>query len=394
MPESSVYLDNNATTPMDERVLTAMLPYFGEKFGNAASASHAYGWEAKAGVDNARETTAKLIGAANPESIIFTSGTTESNNFALKGVVRGRKAPVHVISQVTEHECVLEALKDLARDGHEFTLVGVDGEGRVNTDEFRHAFRPNTALVSIMWANNEIGTIQNVAELLAITREHKGVLFHTDCAQAVGKIPVDVAKVDVDFLSFSGHKIYGPKGVGALYVAPRLPKIPIRPLLNGGGHEFGLRSGTLNVPGIVGLAKALELCVAELTEERARQTALRDHLIRHLLQELDLTVLNGHKTERLPGNVSLTIAGVPADELILAVPEIAISSGAACSSGGTEPSYVMQAIGRTREEAKSTVRLSLGRFTTDADVETAIRALVRATTAIRKNSIAYQMMTR
>lgn len=382
-----IYLDNNATTPVDERVFAAMVPYFIEKFGNPASAGHSYGWEAKAAVENARETIAAGLGAKNPESFIFTSGTTESNNFAIKGVAAASKRPIHVISQVTEHECVLESLKSIQADGHDVTLVGVDGEGKVRLDEFRKAFRSNTALVSIMWANNEIGTLQNIPELLASTREHKDVLFHTDAAQAVGKVAVDLGKADVDLLSFSAHKIYGPKGIGALYVAPRLPKIPLKPQLHGGGHEFGLRSGTLNVPAIVGLSKALELCSSEMKEESGRQSILRDHLIKHLLRELDFCLLNGHPTDRLPGNVSFTIAGVTADDVILAVPEIAISSGAACSSGGTEPSYVIQALGRTREEAKSTVRLSLGRFTTEEEIETAIRVLVRAVTMLRKKSI-------
>jgi cysteine desulfurase len=271
------------------------------------------------------------------------------------------------------------------------TLVGVDGDGKVLLDEFRKAFRPNTALVSIMWANNEIGTLQNISELLAITREHEGVLFHTDAAQAIGKVAVDLGKIDVDLLSFSAHKIYGPKGIGVLYIASRLPKIPLQPLFHGGGHEFGWRAGTLNVPALIGLAKALELCASEMKEEGARQAALRNHLVRHLLHELDFCFLNGHPTDRLPANASFTITGVAADELILAVPEIAISSGAACSSGGTEPSYVIQALGRTHEDAKSTVRLSLGRFTTAEEIETAICAIVRAVTMLRKKSIAYQM---
>jgi cysteine desulfurase len=383
-----IYLDNNATTPVDERVVAAMMPYFTEKFGNAASASHSYGWEAKAAVENAREMIAALLGAKNPESLIFTSGTTESNNLTIKGVAAASKKRIHVISQVTEHESVLESLKAIQTDGHDITLVGVDSDGKVCLDEFRKAFRPNTALVSMMWANNEIGTLQNIPELLAITREHEGVLFHTDAAQAVGKVAVDLGKVDVDFLSFSAHKIYGPKGIGALYVAPRLPKIPLKPLFHGGGHEFGLRSGTLNVPAVVGLAKALEICISEIKEEGERQSTLREHLIQHLLRELDDCFLNGHATDRLAGNASFTVTGVAADELILSVPEIAISSGAACSSGGTEPSHVIQALGRTREEAKSTVRLSLGRFTTAAEIETTIRVLIRAVTMLRKKQSA------
>lgn len=386
-----IYLDYNATTPLDPRVLDAMRPFLTDKFGNAAS-SHFYGWEAKAAVDAARAKIADLIGAAEPESVIFTSGTTESNNLAIKGLLTASPEKYRVISQRTEHECVIGALEDMRRFGHEVYSVAVDAGGRVNPASLKKALRPETALVSVMWANNEVGTLQDVAELVRVTRENSKALFHTDAAQAVGKIPVNVADADVDFLSFSAHKIYGPKGVGALYVAPRSPKIRLHPQLHGGGHEFGLRSGTLNVPGIVGFAKALELCAAELKTEAARQEKLRDRLVRELLSRSDLSRLNGPVSGRLPNNANVCFAGTPAGDVIAKLISVAVSSGAACSSGGTEPSHVLQALGLTREEASWSLRFSVGRFTTEADVDVAIDAVLDAVAKVRDVSPAYQMM--
>lgn len=390
MPRT-IYLDNNATTPVDPRVVAAMQPYYTEVFGNAAS-GHVYGWQAKAVVEKARAEIAAMIGAPKPDAIIFTSGATESNNLALQGTILPHKQSVHIISQTTEHSSVLETLKALTAAGHEVTFVGVDAEGRVNMSEFAAAFRPNTTLVSVMAANNEIGTLQNIAELVKITRRHPGVLFHCDGAQAVGKISLDVTKLDVDLLSFSAHKIYGPKGIGALYVAPRRPKILLRPLLYGGGHEGGVRSGTLNVPAILGFAAALKICVSEMIVETSRQIALRDYFVKNILAALDFTFLNGSLTERLPNNVNLCFEGVSADELMLALPELAVASGAACSSGGTEPSHVIQALGKTREQAKSSLRVSLGRFTTEQEVEKAMKIIVAAVKKLREKSLVYEMM--
>lgn len=387
-----VYLDNNATTPLDPRVLAAMQPYFTDMFGNAAS-SHFYGWEAKAAVDAARAQIAGGIGARDPKSVIFTSGTTESNNLAIKGLCLASREKLHVVSQKTEHECVIGALEDMKRFGHDVTWLDVDAGGRVKPEDVRKALRPETALVSVMWANNEVGTIQEIQELARVTHERPGVLFHADAAQAVGKIPVDVKAADVDLMGFSAHKIYGPKGIGALYVAPRSPKIRLHPLLHGGGHEYGLRSGTLNVPGIVGFAKALELCLAELESETVRQEKLRDRLVHGLLSRTDLSRLNGPASGRLPNNANVCFAGTPSGDVIAKLASaVAVSSGAACSSGGTEPSHVLQAMGLTREEATWSLRLSVGRFTTEAQIDAAIDAIIKAVEAVRSGSPAYQML--
>lgn len=395
MNSRPIYLDYNATTPVDSRVLEAMLPYFTEKFGNPSSAGHAYGWEAKAAVDVCREQIVQSLGGCDPESLIFTSSTTESNNLVIKGIAQVATKAIHIISQKTEHSCILESLKEIERQGHEVTLVDVDEFGKIKIDEFKKAFQKNTALVSVMWANNEIGTIQNISELLKITREHDGVLFHTDAAQAVGKIPINLQETDVDLMSFAAHKMYGPKGVGALYIAKRNPKIRMQAQLHGGGHEFGLRSGTLNVPGIVGFAKALELCLHEMKEESKRQIQMRDQMIETLTSELDHVFLNGHPIERLPNNINLCIEGLNADEIMMALPNLAFSSGAACSfgsSGSTEPSFVIQALGQSKEQAKSSLRISLGRMTTEEEILKATRELINTVQQLRKNSLSYQML--
>jgi cysteine desulfurase len=388
-----LYLDHHATTPLDPRVSEAMQPYLTTEFGNPAS-THAYGWAAEEAVKKARQQLAQLIGSDDEKSLVFTSGTTESNNGVLKGVVEasGLKC-AHVITQATEHSSILAPCQWLKSKGHEITVLPVDSSGSVNSSNLVKAFKKNTVLVSIMHANHEIGTIQSIRELCALTHEHQGVLFHTDAAQSVGKIPVNVTALDVDFLSFSAHKTYGPKGVGALYVRSTA-RAHLKPFLHGGGQEEGLRSGTLNVPGIVGFAKALELCLANLDKEMKRQTKLRDHFIKRITGFIDHVVLNGHPTERLPGNINLSFQYLDAGQLMLALPKLAVSSGSACAAGSTEPSAVLLALGRSAEDAKSSLRLGLGRGTRDLDGEETIEAIVLAVQKLRKNSLSYQMATK
>lgn len=387
-----IYLDHNSTTPLDPKVLEAMQPYLTTEFGNPAS-PHAYGWAAEDAIKKAREQIAKLIGAKDEKSIIFTSGTTEANNWVLKGVVdaSGLKC-AHVITQATEHASILAPCEWLKSKGHEITILPVDSTGMMNPEALVKAFKKNTVLVSLMHANNEVGTIQNIHDLCALTHERKGILFHTDAAQSVGKIPVKVTDLDVDFLSFSAHKIYGPKGMGALYVRP-MARGHLKPMLQGGGHEDGLRSGTLNVPGIVGFAKALEICLQDLDKEMKRQIKLRDYMIKRLKLLIDRVTLNGHPTERLPGNINLCFHHLEAGQLMLALPRLAVSSGSACASGSTEPSSVLLALGQSVEDAKSSLRIGLGRGTRDLDVEEAIEAIVLAVQKLRKNSLSYQMAT-
>lgn len=381
-----IYLDYNSTTPMDPRVLEAMKPYFLEKFGNESSRSHLYGWEAHEAVDLARETIARAIGAVDKHSILFTSGATESNNLAIKGIVKASAdKPAHVITQKTEHKCILESCEQLRREGHEVTFLEVDAEGFVDPKAVMQAARQNTLLCSIMFSNNEIGTIQPVAEIARLCYE-RGILFHTDAVQAVGKIPVNVAADGIDLLSLSGHKIYGPKGIGALYVAPRKPPIRLSPILQGGGHERDFRSGTLNVAGIVGLAKALALCMTGLEEEAKRLTALRDFLIDRIQERIPGALLNGPRKNRLPNNVNFSFEGIRSDDLLLKMPEIAVSTGSACSSGDPEPSYVIAAISKDKDEdrVRSSVRIGLGRWTSRNDVEKAAECLVRAVSELRE----------
>lgn len=388
-----IYLDYNATTPVDPQVLEAMLPYFTEKFGNAASLAHAYGIEANYAVDQARQGILRAIGAEPKEdSLIFTSGATESNNLVIKGLALLDTAKkIHVISQKTEHKCVLESLEVIQKWGHAVTLLDVDPEGKVNPDDLQKALRPETALVSIMQANNEIGTIQDIKRLAKITHENSGALFHTDAAQTLGKIPVDVKALDVDLMTFSAHKLYGPKGIGVLYVAPRKPRIRLFPLLHGGGHEFGLRSGTLNVPAIVGFARAVELCLKEMPVEMRRLSALRNQIIIDLKSRLEFVHLNGDPRERLPNNINLCLEYIDADELMTKLTSVAVASGAACSSGSTEPSYVIQSLGRSRDYAKSCVRISLGRYTSEEEIKVAVEEIVERVGELRKKSLLYQM---
>ncbi len=385
-----IYLDHNSTTPVAPEVLEAMLPYFSEKFGNAASSSHTYGWEANVAVEMARENIAKNLGAPHKESIIFTSGATESNNLALKGLAEGANKKIHIITQKTEHKCILDSCEWLENQGHEVTYLDVDEEGFVSPDDVRRAIRSNTLLCSIMYANNEIGTIQPIQEIATICHE-QGIWLHSDAAQAVGHSPVNVKTEGIDLLSFSAHKIYGPKGIGALYVNQSNPPIPLKTLLHGGGHERGLRSGTLNVPGIVGMAKALELCVKNLSEEQKRLTALRNHFIKNIQQRIQHVTVNGSLTHRLAHNASLTFNGMNAEQIILDMKNIACSTGSACSSGSTEPSYVIKALGHTNEYILSTLRFGLGRHTTKEELDTTVDKLVKTVEKLRSQSITYQM---
>lgn len=342
-----------------------MVPYFCERFGNASSRNHAYGWEAEEAVENARAQVARLLGA-KPREIVFTSGATESDNLAIQGVLGNASKTPHIVTVVTEHRAVLDTCRALEKAGRaRVTYVPVDRQGVVDPDDVRRAIDRDTVLVSVMLANNEIGTIAPLAEIGRITRE-RGVLLHTDAAQAVGKIPVRVDSLGVDLLSLSAHKMYGPKGVGALYVRAG---VRLRPLVYGGGHERGLRSGTLNVPGIVGLGAASELCAAEMQAEAERVSALRDRLFRRLLEALDDVFLNGHPTARLPGNLNVGFRYVEGESLLLALDDVAVSSGAACSSATLEPSHVLRAIGLDEELAQSSLRFGLGRFNTEEDVD-------------------------
>ena len=371
-----IYLDNNATTPLDERVLGAMLPYLREHFGNPASSTHAFGWTAGAAVDLAREELAASVGAS-PEEILFTGGATESDNMALFGLLRPHD---HLVTAATEHEAILETAHYLERGGVRVTILPVDGHGVVSPDALQGAIKPDTALVSIMLANNETGTLQPIRELAEVSHEF-GVPFHTDAAQALCKIPVDVEELAVDLMSLSAHKCYGPKGVGALYVRRRpasgVRRVRPEPLLHGGGQERGLRSGTLNVPGIVGLGRAASLGAAALPEEAARISNLRNTLLEHLRSGIPDVRLNGHPTERLPGTLNVSFPGLDVGELLGALPDVAASAGSACASSNSEPSHVLKAMG-LEDASAAAVRFSLGRFTTPDEIERTAALVVRA----------------
>ena len=377
-----IYLDYHATTPVDPRVLDAMLPYFTERFGNAASRQHAYGWEAHDAVDTARAQVASLVGASTGE-IVFTSGASESNNLAIKGAACSRRDKGnHLITVATEHKSVLDSFKSLQSDGFDVTCLGVDREGFVDLDALRSAITDKTVLVSVMAANNEIGTIQPLAEIGAITTE-RGVLFHTDAAQAAGKVPIDVRAMNIDLLSLTGHKYYGPKGAGALFVRRRKPRVELACQIHGGGHENGLRSGTLNVPGIVGLGAAAELCRTEMSAENARLGALRDRLLDLLKRELDGLHVNGPLGDRrLRHNLHVSFAGVEGERLLMALGDLAVSTGSACSSGSQAASHVLEAIGATAQ-AGASIRFGLGRPTTDAEVDTAAARVVKVVRSLR-----------
>ncbi len=373
-----IYLDHQATTPVDPRVLEAMLPYFREDFGNASSSTHLFGWRAEAAVEDARERIATHLGAS-PAEIIFTSGATESNNLAIQGVMGARsKAPCGVVTLQTEHPSVLEACRAQTANGHRELRLPVDADGLVSPDDVEAAIgEQTTALVSICAANSEIGVLQPVAEIARRCRE-SGVLFHTDAAQAVGKIPLRVDETEIDLLSLSGHKIYGPKGVGALFVRGRRPRIKLRPLVAGGGQERGLRSGTLAVPLIVGLARALDLCVEEQAEEARRLRELRDLLRERVEAAFPEVLVNGHPTRRLPGNLNLTFPGLDVERLLLALHDLALSTGSACSSSSGEPSHVLLALGRGEKLARASLRFGLGRGTTPEDIDYAAGRLIEA----------------
>jgi len=372
-----IYMDHHATTPVDPRVLEAMLPYFGEKFGNAASRIHAYGWEAEKAVDEARRRIARVINA-KPREIIFTGGATESDNLAIQGAVEfySRKGD-HVVTAATEHHAVLDTCKALEKAGKaRVTYLPVDGHGLVDPDALRRAIMERTILISLMQVNNEIGTIAPIGEYGRIARE-KGILFHSDATQGVGKVPVDVEAMGIDLMSFTAHKMYGPKGCGALYVRSRgRERVRLTPMLHGGGQERGLRSGTLNVPGIVGLGKACELAAAEMEVERERILRLRERLHQALLAELDDVLLNGHPTERLAGSLNVSFRGVDGESLLMALNDIAVSSGSACTSVTLEPSHVLKALGVKDELAHSSIRFGLGRFNTEEEVDRVIERVV------------------
>ena len=390
-PKLPIYLDHNATTPVDPRVLEAMLPYFGDVFGNAASRSHSFGWTAEAAVDHARDTIARFIGASSGKDIIFTSGATESDNLAIKGVAeyyasRGK----HIVTTEIEHKAILDSCKRLEKDGFLVTYVGVGPDGIVDPDDIRRALTCQTILVSVMLANNEVGTVQPLAEIGKITRE-RGILFHTDAVQGLGKVDFDVEKTNVDLASISGHKIYGPKGVGALYLRRNKPRVRLVAQMDGGGHERGNRSGTLNVPGIVGLARACELYESEGASERQRVGALRDRLYRRLTTELDLVRLNGHPDRHLPGTLNLSFAYVEGEALMMAIKEIAVSSGSACTSASLEPSYVLRAMGVGDDLAHSSLRFGIGRFNTEPEIDYVAERVVKEVRRLREMSPLYEM---
>lgn len=391
MVKTPIYMDNNSTTRTDPRVVDAMLPYFTEKFGNAASRSHPFGWEAEAAVEEAREQVAGLIGASAKE-VIVTSGATEGNNLAIKGVAAMyKKKGNHVVTQVTEHKAVLDTCKRLERDGVQVTYLPVDKYGQVHPEQVREALTDKTVLVSIMAANNEIGTVQPIAAIGKLCKE-KGVLFHTDAVQAAGKIPLDVEAMGVDLLSLSAHKMYGPKGVGALYVRKKDPRVRLEPQIDGGGHERGMRSGTLPVPLIVGLGAACELARRLLPEESAKTFALRERLRTSIMDRLPETYLNGHPTERLPGNANISFAYVEGEGLMMGIKDVAVSSGSACTSASLEPSYVLRALGVGDELAHSSIRFGLGRFNTEAEVDYVADLVVREVSRLREMSPLFEMV--
>jgi len=384
-----IYLDNNATTPMDPRVLEAMIPYFTQKFGNAASRNHHFGWVAEEGVDYAREQVAKLIGASEKE-IIFTSGATESDNLAIKGVFEMYKDKGnHIITAITEHKAILDACKHVEKLGGKVTYLGVKEDGLVDLAELEAAMTPETILVSIMYGNNEIGVIQPVKDIADIAHKH-GALFMTDATQAVGKIPVDVNRDGIDLLALSAHKMYGPKGVGALYVRRKGPRVKVTAQMDGGGHERGMRSGTLNVPGIVGLGKACEIAYNEMEEEGKRLSALRDKL-QSALTVLEESYVNGNVEHRLPHVANISFKYVEGEGLMMAMKDLAVSSGSACTSASLEPSYVLKSLGLSDDLAHSSIRFGLGRFTTEEEVDYAVEVTLKAVTHLRELSPLWEM---
>lgn len=380
-----IYLDHHATTPVDPRVLDAMLPYFTRHFGNAASRNHAFGWAAEEAVEQARSQIARLIGATAKE-IIFTSGATESINLAIKGAAEIYASKgMHLVTTAVEHKATLDTCAYLESRGFRVTILGVDRYGRIRPEDLEAALTPETILFSVIHGNNEVGTIHDLAPLGAICRA-KGVLFHVDAAQTLGKVPIDVEAMQIDLLSMSGHKVYAPKGVGALYVRRKNPRVRLVPQVHGGGHERGLRSGTLNVPGIVGFGKACAIAEEEMSAEAARIAGLRERLYRGLCDALPGVTLNGHPTERLPGNLNVSFEGVAGQNLMKGLTEIAVSSGSACTSASLEPSHVLTAMGLEPELIHGSIRFGLGRGTTEAEIDRALEIVVRQVRKVREAS--------
>ena len=381
-----IYLDNQATTPTDPRVVEAMLPFFTERFGNPHSTAHAYGWDAEEAVEQARGELAALIGAS-PREVIFTSGATESNNLAIKGAARFHRARrSHVVTLASEHKCVLESAQQLAREGCRVDVLPVQPDGLVDLDRLAMAVTEETAVVSVMAVNNEIGVIQPVAEIAAICRD-KGAYFHCDAAQAVGKMPLDATALGIDLLSISGHKIYGPKGIGALYVRRR-PRVRLEPLIDGGGQERGLRSGTLPTPLCVGLGAAAQIAAAEMESEAQRVSALKTRLLEGITGRLSGVSLNGHAVRRIAGNLNLSFEGVDAEALMRAMPGLAVSSGSACTSAAVEPSYVLRALGLPEARARGSIRLAVGRFNTEAEIDAAVEEIAAQVARLRREGSA------
>ncbi len=388
--KSPVYLDNHATTPTDPRVVDVMIPYFTSKFGNSASRNHSFGWEAEEAVEKARKQIASLIGA-NAKEIVFTSGATESNNLALKGVAQMyAEKGNHIITAASEHKAILDTCKHLEQEGVRVTYLPLKGDGLVDLDMLRESITDKTILVSIMYANNEIGVVQPIAEIGKICKE-RGVLFHTDAVQAVGKIPVNVITDNIDLLSLSGHKIYGPKGVGALYVRRKSPRVQLTSQMDGGGHERGMRSGTLNVPGIAGLGEACAIAQAEMAEEAVKLQKMRDYLKDRLMTELDEVYINGSWEHRLPHNLNISFAYVEGESLLMGINDIAVSSGSACTSATLEPSYVLKALGMGDDLAHSSIRFGVGRFNTQEEVEYVAGRVIEVVKKLRDLSPLYEM---
>ena len=385
-----IYMDNHATTPMDPRVLEEMLPYFMEKFGNAASRNHSFGWAAEEGVETARERIAKLIGATTKE-VIFTSGATESDNLAIKGVAEMyREKGNHIITQATEHKAVLDTCKRLEKYGYRVTYLPVQKDGLIDLDDLKRAMDDKTILVTIMAANNEIGVLQPVAEIGKLCHE-RGVIFHTDATQAIGKIPFDVTKKNVDLASISAHKMYGPKGVGALYVRRKNPRVQISAIIDGGGHERGMRSGTLNVPSIVGLGKACAIAQEDMPQESCKMAGLRNRLKDRIMGKLDEVYINGSMEHRLPGNLNISFAYVEGESLLMGINDVAVSSGSACTSATLEPSYVLKALGTGDDLAHSSIRFGIGRFNTEAEVDYVADRVIDTVERLRELSPLYEM---
>jgi cysteine desulfurase len=386
-----IYMDYHATTPVDPRVVDAMLPYFTQHFGNPASRNHSFGWEAEEAVETARKQVADLIGA-NVKEIIFTSGATEANNLAIKGAAEMyREKGNHIITCVTEHKAVIDTCKKLEKQGLRVTYLPVQKDGRISLDELKAAISDKTILITIMTANNEIGVLQPIAEIGAIAKE-KGILFHTDAVQAAGKVPFDVTQNKVDLASLSAHKLYGPKGVGALYVRRRNPRVLLAEQISGGGHERGMRSGTLNVPGIVGLGAAAALAKAEMATESLRLSTMRDRLNKKLHDNLDEIYINGSTEHRLPHNLNISFAYVEGESLLMGINEVAVSSGSACTSASLEPSYVLKALGAGDDLAHSSIRFGLGRWTTDEEVDYVVEKLTTVVRRLREMSPLYEMV--